>query len=113
MSRVDLSAVDELVVVPEMDDRVLISWREAEAWSTHTYIADEDGYVDPEEALWWLLSHGVQVEQIRSAFRSAYPDFDVDADIDHVTMPDRAERRAEDRRRRAAARNTFKRNRET
>lgn len=98
---VDLSAVDELAVAPETEDRVLISWRVDEAWTTHTYVAAEDGYVDPDQVLWWLLSHGAQVGLIRSAFRSAYSDFDVGAEIDHVTMPDRAERRAEDRRRRA------------
>ncbi|MFD2082763.1 hypothetical protein SAMN05421678_118144 [Actinopolymorpha cephalotaxi] len=109
----DLSAVDELAIAPETEARVLISWREDEVWSTHTYIADEDGYVDPEEVLWWLLSRGAQVGQIRFAFHSAYPYFDLDADIDHVTMPDRAERRAEDQRRRDAARNDFKRSRGT
>lgn len=50
-----------------------------------------------------MLQHRAQVDLVRDSLGAAFPEFDVDAEVDHVTMPDRAERRAEDSVRREAA----------
>ena len=107
----DLTKVDEVAVWPQSEDRVLISWRQASGWSSFAYVDQDSGYVDPEDVLWWLLSQGAQLELVRPALAAAYPDFDVDAEVDHVTMPDRAEKRAKDEQRRRDARAEFKRGR--
>ncbi|MEU8796718.1 hypothetical protein [Spirillospora sp. NPDC048819] len=54
-----------------------------------------------------LLNRGAHLESIRPALAAAYPDFDPDTEIDHVTMPDRTEQRAKDNQRRLAARTEF------
>ncbi|GAA1559511.1 hypothetical protein GCM10009789_11100 [Kribbella sancticallisti] len=59
--------------------------------------------------LWWLLGQGARLELVRPALAAAYPDFDVDAEVDHVTMPDRAEWPAKDEQRRRDACAEFKR----
>jgi hypothetical protein len=66
------------------------------------------GYVDPEEVLWWLHSGDAQIPQTRSMFRSAHPELGCQREIEQVRMPDRAQHRAEGRRRRARARSDFK-----
>jgi hypothetical protein len=106
---VDLANVDEVAVSPQRDDLVLISWRHGGALSTFAYVDEDSGYVDPEDVLWWLLRRGARIELVRAALAAAYHDFDVDAEVDHVTMPDRAERRAKDEQRRREARAEFKR----
>ena len=45
------------------------------------------GYVNEEDVLWRLLSQGAHLELVRPALAAAYPDFDVDAEVDQVTMP--------------------------
>ena len=105
----DLSKVEELAVSPQGADRVLISWRHANGWSSFAHVDQDSSYVDPEDVLWWLLSQGAHLELVRPALAAAYPDFDVDAEVDHVTMPDRAVKRAEDEQRRRNARAELKR----
>lgn len=104
----DLANIDEVAVSPERKNRVLISWRQG-GLSTFAYVDEDSGYVDPEDVLWWLLEHGARIELVRLALAAAYPDFDVDAEVDHATMPDRAERRAEDEQRRREIRAEFER----
>jgi hypothetical protein len=104
---VDLTKVEEVAVSPQSEDRVLISWRQASVWSSFAYVDQDSGYVDPEDVLWWLLNQGAQLEAVRHALAAAYPDFDVDAEVDHVTMPDRSEKRAKDEERRRDARAEF------
>jgi hypothetical protein len=106
---VDLTKVEEVAVSPQGEDRVLISWRHANGWSSFAYVDQDSGYVDAEDVLWWLLSQGAHVELVRLALATAYPDFDVDAEVDHVAMPDRAVKRAKDEQRRRDARTEFKR----
>ncbi|MEV6266518.1 hypothetical protein AB0L64_05090 [Kribbella sp. NPDC051936] len=105
----DLTNVDEVGVSPQNEHRVLISWRRADGWSSFACVDRGSGYVAPEDVLWWLLRQGAQLELVRPALAAAYPDFDVDAEVDHVTMPDRAEKRAKDEQRRRDARADFKR----
>ena len=105
----DLANVDEVTVSPDREDRVLISWRQDGGLSTFAYVDQDSGYVDPEDVLWWLLRNGARIELVRPALAAAYPDFDVDAEVDHVTMPNRAEARAKDQQRRREARAEFER----
>ncbi|MGP4029275.1 hypothetical protein [Actinomadura sp. 3N407] len=103
----DLSRVVEVEVSPRSADRVLIGWRRDGGWSTFAYVDEDSGHVDPEDVLWWLLNHGAHLGSIRPALTAAYPGFDPDTEIDHATMPDRAEQRAKDKQRRLAARAEF------
>ena len=103
----DLADVDEFTVSPQREDRVLISWRRSDTWSMFALVDEDSGYVDPEDILWWLLRQGAALELIRPALAAVYPDFDPDAEIEHVTMPDRIERRAADAQRRLRARAAF------
>jgi hypothetical protein len=108
---VDLANIDEVAVSPERENRVLIRWRQGDGLSTFAYVDEDSGYVDPEDVFWWLLRHGARIELVRPALAAAYPDFDVDAEVDQVTMPDRAERRAQDEQRRREIRAEFERER--
>lgn len=108
----DLTEVDEVAVSPQSQDRVLISWRQAWVWSSFAYVDADSGHADPEDVLWWLLSQGAHLELVRHALAAAYPAFGVDAEVDHVTMPDRFEKRAKDEQRRRDARAEFKRARD-
>ncbi|TCN40117.1 hypothetical protein EV644_10644 [Kribbella orskensis] len=103
----DLRKVDEVAVSPQSEDRVLIWWRQAGGWSSFAYVDEDSGWVDPGDVLWWLLSQGARLELVRPALSAAYPAFDVDAEVDRVTMPDRAEKRAKDEQRRRDARAEF------
>ncbi len=89
---------------PQSADRVLISWRHDLEWSRFAYPDEDSGHVEPEDVLWWLLRQGASLDRMRCALDCGLPDFDVDAEVDHVAMPDRAHRRAQGNRYRLAAR---------
>ena len=74
---------------------------------------NEDGYADDDDVLLWLLRRQAPLDLVRVALGVAYPDFDLDAFLNHVTMPDRQERRAEDRRRRDEAKAHWRETRDT
>lgn len=103
----NLAAVEELVVVPVADDRVQVQWRVGDSWDGFEYGDEDGGYADDEDILWWLLRQRAPLALVRTALAVPYPEFDVDAVLDRVTMPDRAERRAEDVERRRAAKAEF------
>jgi len=105
---VDLSTTDEIAISPVSAHRVSIRWRHGVEWSVFELADEAIGYVDPEDVLWWLLRRNLPVERVRLALAQPYPDFDVDGEIEHATMPDREKWREQDRRRRAAAREQFK-----
>jgi hypothetical protein len=104
----DLSTVDEIAVTRVTNDQALIRWRQGAEWSAFDFVDEDTGYVDPEDVLWWLLRQGAPIEHIRVALAQPYPDFDVDGEIDHATMPDRDEWRNQGERRRSEARRQFK-----
>lgn len=103
MSSVDLSEADEVVVTQLASDRARIRWRHESDWAELELVDADSGYVDPEDVLWWMLHHGAPAALVRVSLGNAFPQFKVDAEIDHTTMPDRAQRRAEDNERREAA----------
>ncbi|MFI0454584.1 hypothetical protein [Actinomadura sp. 6N118] len=90
---------------------MLISWRQGSGWSTVAYMDEDVGHVDLEDVLWWLLRRRAHLELIRPPLATAHPDFDPNADIDHITMPDHTERRVRNKQRRLAARAEFERTR--
>lgn len=106
---VDLSSAAAIEISQTADDRARISWRADARWHEFELADADSGYVDPEDVLWWMLRHGAQVDLVRDALGAAFPEFDIDAEIDHVTMPDRVQRRAEDNDRREAAKATHRR----
>lgn len=59
--------------------------------------------------MWLLLKHETPESLMRSAVAACWPDFDIDAEIDHATMPDRAEWRRRDAERRRKLRDDFRR----
>ena len=104
----DLSRIEELAVIPEAPDRVRVSWRQGRTWESYDFVANDSGYADDEDILWWLLRSQAPVELVRSAMAVPFPDFDLDAAIDQATMPDREERRAEDQANRARLKEEFR-----
>lgn len=54
----DLSAADELIVLPLADDRVRVDWRVGDVWDSCEHVDEDSGYVDDEDILWWLLRRG-------------------------------------------------------
>lgn len=105
----DLSTADDLAVSQQASDRVRIRWRRGSEWDEFELVDADSGFVDPEDVLWWLLQHAAPVDVVRISLGTAFPEFDVDAEIDHTTMPDRAERRAIENERREAAKATHRR----
>jgi hypothetical protein len=113
LAAMDLSRIEELVVMPEAPDRVRLRWRHGETWESFVYVDEDTGYADDEDILLWLLRYQAPLELVRTALAVSYPEFDVDRALDFVTMPDGAERRAEDRARRAWMKEQFRANRDT
>ena len=99
----NLAAAEDLVVVPLTDDRVRVQWRVGDSWDAFEYVDEDSGYADDEDMLWWLLRQHTPLDLVRTALAVPYPEFNVDAELDRVTTPDRAERRIEDVERRRAA----------
>lgn len=100
---VDLSGAAAIQISQAADDRARISWRAGARWHEFELLDADSGYVDPEDVLWWMLRHEAPVDLVRDALGAAFPEFDLDAELNHTTMPDPAEQRAEDNERRETA----------
>lgn len=104
---VNLSDAERVAVRQPAPDRILIEWRVGNQSFTRDFRADAGEFLDPEDAVWLLLKHETPESLMRSAVAACWPDFDIDAEIDNATMPDRAEWRRQDAERRRRLRDDF------
>jgi hypothetical protein len=109
---VELSDAKEVAIAQAAPDRVLIEWRCEQEVFVREFRADDGEFIDPEDVLWLLLRHETPEPLVRQAMGASFPDFDIDDEIAHITMPDRAARRRDDHERRQSLRAQFKASRE-
>lgn len=102
--------IEELTIDPGVHgDHAVVSWRRGSRWSTLSHDADDDERIcDAEDALGVALGLHAPIHLVRSALAAAYPDFDLAGWFEHVQMPDRADRRADDAEHRAHLKAHFK-----
>lgn len=109
----ELSGAEEVTVSQQAPDRVLIEWRFGQDVFVREFRADDGEFIDPEDVLWLLLRHETPEPLVRQTMGVRFPDFDIDAEIAHTTMPDREEWRRQDHERRRELRAQFKTSRDT